>query len=126
MILDYSDKTTTTNEKKNTYIYLDLGSVNWFIETQENFTSLIKGLKYTHIYVKFTIKCICMNNARVKQIYLELLKLLISVGFYVNPIKFITYFFLQISVFCITMLFLFSNFSCMIDEIVLTRLMYVP
>lgn len=87
MILDYSHKTTTINEKKNTYIYLDLGSVNWLIETQENFTSLIKGLKHKHIYVKFTIKCNCMNNARVKQIYLELLKLLILVRFYGNPLK---------------------------------------
>lgn len=67
-----------------------------------------------------------MNNAQVKQIYLELLKLLISLGFYVNPIKFITYFFLQLNIFCITMLFLLSNSMCMIDEIVSTRLMYVP
>lgn len=56
--------------------------------------------------------------------YLELLKLLISVEFYGTPIKSVTYFFLEISIFYITMLFLFSNSSRMIDEIVLTRLMY--
>lgn len=60
MILDYPHKTTTINGKKNTYIYLDLGSVNRLIETQKNFTLLIKGLKYTHI---------CMSNLQKMYLY---------------------------------------------------------